>query len=424
VAAAPFTGAIYSDTTGTTVLKQLGQNCLYVGGGGNTSTAPNANPDGPDTIFGIASCPGNTLNLQGHAGSGAVAGNSNGWGGNPIGTDCSLGPYVTKHCTRTNAVCTTSNDCAAGSAGLCNPDPKCIFGPPLPVPAGGVSTCVLNVFRTDASGSVPDKTAGDANISLPLSSYVFLTGNGDSFCRNGADGVAGAGSAPIFGRCTSDANCTDLAGSAGACRNETSLLGATPANPFTACPVCDSFGTGVNHCISGINHGSPCTPVGSKKTTGDCLPRRNDFLSPLDVDLAPLGTGTSSLVAVNTGTSRAAQCIAANNPLPCCTGAGVGATCDGFFFCPVGTAASCTYSATGLSTCQRVRGAFGNQTAAHIKESGSPAGDLTDNLAHPVTISAVFCIPNTGSLLVDGGTGADLPGPGAVSIRGTFQLTP
>ena len=49
---------------------------------------------------------------------------------------------------------------------------------------------------------------------------------------------------------------------------------------------------------------------------------------------------------------------------------------------------------------------------------------LTDNLPHAVTISAVFCIPATGSALVDGGTGADLPGPGAVSIRGTLQLTP
>ena len=51
-------------------------------------------------------------------------------------------------------------------------------------------------------------------------------------------------------------------------------------------------------------------------------------------------------------------------------------------------------------------------------------GNLTDNAAHAVTIAAVFCIPSTGNALVDGGTGADLPGPGAVSIRGTFQITP
>src|SRR5207302_404363 len=98
---AGFSGAIFSDTTGTTKIVDLGVSCLYVGGGGNTASAPNANPDGPDTQFGIASCPGSTLNLQGHPGLGAVAGNGNGFGGHPLAVDCSLAPFSTFHCTRT-----------------------------------------------------------------------------------------------------------------------------------------------------------------------------------------------------------------------------------------------------------------------------------------------------------------------------------
>ena len=393
----PFTGAIFNATTGGTKLADLGLSCLYVGGGGNTASAPNANPDGPDTIFGISSCPGNTLNLAAHAGTGATGGNNNGWGGHLIGTDCSLGPYTTKSCTRTNVPCTTDNDCAVGAAGLCNPDPRCIFGPPLPVPAGPTSTCVLNVIRADTTGSIPDKTVGNSNITIPLSSYVYLVSNSEKFCRNGADGKAGVGAGIPFGRCVADGDCADLAGGTGVCATE------------PTCPLCDPFGTGTNHCISGKNHGQPCSPVGLKKTTADCLPRDIEFLGPLGVDLAPLGTGTTTLTAVS-NPSRSNQ----------------------FFFCPVGGAGTCippvpvpplTSPPLG-STCQRTQGCFGRATCKRIEESGATAGNLTDNLAHPVTIAAVFCIPASGSALVDGGTGADLPGPGAVSIRGTFQITP
>jgi len=95
---------------------------------------------------------------------------------------------------------------------------------------------------------------------------------------------------------------------------------------------------------------------------------------------------------------------------------------------------ACTAN-TGAGSCtnpefpdcqQRTAGAFGpaGQAAHTINETGSPAGSLADNQSHPVTIAATFCIPATGNALIDGGTGADLPGPGAVSIRGTFRTMP
>jgi hypothetical protein len=190
--------------------------------------------------------------------------------------------------------------------------------------------------------------------------------------------------------CTSDANCTDLPGSTGACVIE------------AACPTCINFGTGANHCWTGQNHGQACTPVGSKTTTLDCLPNKGDFIGPLSVTLAPLATGTSTKVAV-ADTS------------------GVAPRNGQFFFCGPHNCVP-----TGLlgDPCQRTQGCFGRTTCKNISETGSPAGNLTDNAAHAVTIATTFCIPASGSGLVDGGTGADLGGPGAVSIRGTFQITP
>ena len=381
--AAPFSGAIFNTTAGGAAAKitDLGLSCLYIGGGGNTASAPNANPDGPDTVFSISACDTSTLVLAGDVGSGAVAGNGNSWGGHSIGTDCSFGPYADKTCTRNDAACTTDADC--GGTGLCNPAPRCLFGPPLPVPAAATSTCVLNVFRQDASGTV-DKTAGSSNVTLPLSSYVFLTGNGDKFCRNGAPGTNGKG------LCTVTVDCNGATGAvAGVCATE------------TPCPTCENTGTGVNHCISGKNHGAACTPVGSKKTTADCLPKNLEFLGSLGVDLAPLATGTSFLTA---------QVNAARS--------------SGSFFCPVNGAATCTYTGTQGSTCQRTAGCFGRSTCKRIEESGTPAGNISDNAPHDVTISAIFCIPATGNTLVDGGSGLDLPGPGVVSISGTFQTIP
>jgi hypothetical protein len=335
----PFSGALYSTTTGGAPIADLGTNCLYVGGGGNLATAPNQNPDGPTNAFTVTSCDGDTLNLAAKA--------------TGFRDTCTLGPAVTRHCTRAplGPTCTPETEVAVcGAIGLCNPDPQCYFGPPLPIPAGPTSTCVLNVFRSDALGTT-NQAQGTSAITLPLSSYVYLTQN-PKVCTNFAAGL------DTRGLCNNDNNC---GGVVGACQEA------------PACPRCLT-----NKCLSGKRHGKACTPVGTKKTTLDCPPADSVFQAALSVTLGPLTTGQSVLTA-DPATGK---------------------------FC-------------GPS--QRTMGAFGKPTARRIEENGTPAGNLMDGMPHPVTIAAVFCIPPTNNALIDGSLGADLPGPGAVSIRGTFQ---
>jgi hypothetical protein len=195
-----------------------------------------------------------------------------------------------------------------------------------------------------------------AHLALPLASYVYLTGNNPRVCANFNPGNDG------FGSCATDASC---GGTVGACK------------PPPACPRCLASATSPtgNLCFSGKHHGQPCTPVGSKLTTIDCPPRDSTFLAPLNVTLAPLGTGSTTLTAATNGR-----------------------------FCPVVGKESCVPNPSGPvggDTCQTHPGAFGKTTARRIEEAGVPAGPP-----------------------IDGVTGADLPGPGAVSIRGTFQTLP
>src|SRR5439155_2235480 len=76
--------------------------------------------------------------------------------------------------------CTSDTDCGgASSSGACQPVENCFFGPPLAIPhpaVGSVSTCVINVIATDASGT-SDPATGAASVDIPLNSRVYLTGN-------------------------------------------------------------------------------------------------------------------------------------------------------------------------------------------------------------------------------------------------------
>ncbi len=168
--------------------------------------------------------------------------------------NCTLGAGPGRHCVNNNSVpaCTTDINCG-GSSGSCALDANCYFGPPLPIvsppPFGSLTTCVLNVVQTSASGTFNGST-GASSVSLPLSSRVYISGNTASPCPKCLSGH------------------------------------------------CDpTWKTNTNTTSPDTN--AVCTPVGSQLTTIGCRPSLPGFQAPLPVDLTPLTSGTASETAAN-----------------------------------------------------------------------------------------------------------------------------
>jgi hypothetical protein len=156
------------------------------------------------------------------------------------------------------------------------------------------------------------------------------------------------------------------------------------------CPRCSAAGSpgapGTGTCDRGPNLGQPCTSTNSRGLSRDCPTAAGEAGTPgfgtaagvLAVNLSPLTTGPASM------TSDAAG-----------------------IFCPGQIAGGC-FSGAGSTTCRR------------IEENGSPAGPMTPGTPANATIASVFCIPATSDALVN--ASAKLPGPGALSLPGTFVV--
>ncbi len=121
----------------------------------------------------------------------------------------------------------------------------CNFGPPLPIPNAGTTTCVVNKISAPVSGTFDIATGETSNLSLQLSSRLFVTGNA--------------------------------------------------AQP---CPRCSASGTptapGSGTCDRGARAGLACTSTNSQGLSKDCLPGGDDGavdLGNLPIDLTPLSTG-------------------------------------------------------------------------------------------------------------------------------------
>jgi hypothetical protein len=129
---------------------------------------------------------------------------------------------------------------------------------------------------------------------------------------------------------------------------------------------------GTNRCFGGSKNNSVC------QTSGDCGGGICSLLvGSIPVNLSPLTTGTASETA---GDGR---------------------------FCPSQVSAGC----------------FGDEDCRRIDEHGAAAGSLLPvGSSHDVTLASVFCIPGSGSPLID--ASASLPGPGATSLPGTVKLVP
>jgi hypothetical protein len=275
----------------------------------------------------------------------------------------------------------------------------CFFGPPLPVPNAGstpTSTCLYNVVGSAAQGTLACDT-GAASITLPLLTGVFLTGD---LLPNRCQGGSNPG-----GRCTVANQATDCPGG-----------GTCQADPdVQPCPICNPV---TNICNGGMDNGNACTPGSTQSVTGvfptshDCRVSTVVKLGDLDVRLG-LTTGTSSDTAGPSGTQQRVFCGF------CRDADGTGA----FQGPPAVSCQSDADCAQPSEACeQRDQGAFGNGLATVISASGSASAGLGDFLGHPTTLVSVFCIPPVFNGIIDGQ--ADLPGPGAITLPGSLQLTP
>src|SRR5262249_12403 len=146
----------------------------------------------------------------------------------------------------TGALCLLAPTDGSGGGVDCT-DTGCNFGPPLPIPNGGLSTCVVNTFAQPVSGTV-DKGTGQASIDLPLSSPALL-----------------------------------------------------PRNPDRPCPRCSATGSpatpGFATCDRGARATLACATTNSQGLSSDCPPGGGDGstdLGVIGVNLSPLVTSTAS----------------------------------------------------------------------------------------------------------------------------------
>src|SRR5207247_1905660 len=215
-ASMPFTGAIDSDPACSVKTFDLGASCLYIGGGSANTIPPGATPAGATSYLDVG-CPGQLIASNGTGkldctkgsgpGSECVNAGTCTSGPNPgavcfAGSDCSSGctgaGTPAACCTggargacaclgpNPHKPCTSDTDCGGAfpPAGACQPVENCFFGPPLAIPDPAIpvmSTCVINVIATDASGT-GDPTTGAASVDIPLVSRVYLTGHVASPC--------------------------------------------------------------------------------------------------------------------------------------------------------------------------------------------------------------------------------------------------
>ena len=300
-------------------------------------------------------------------------------------------------CAGTTLDVAATTEAQAGSSRSCT-SAGCFFGPPLPVPnplSTPTSTCLYNVAAEDAQGTLACDT-GAANLSIPLLTGVFLTGD---LLPNRCQGGSNPG-----GRCTVATQAVDCP-DCGTCQPDTEVQ---------PCPICNPV---TNVCNGGMDNGAACVPGSTGITTGrfptshDCRVSTIVKLGDLDVRL-DLTTGTDGDTAGPSGTQQRVFCGF------CRDADGSGA----FQGPPAVACESNAGCAQPFEACeQRNQGAFANGLATALSATGDPAGSLADFGSHATTLVSVFCIPPVYNGIIDGQ--ADLPGPGALTLPGSIQLS-
>jgi len=260
------------------------------------------------------------------------------------------------------------------------------LGSPLPLTAGGVSTCILNTFREGVTGTY-NCTSGCSESAVRISSQVFQKSDPEKPC-------------PV---CVGDDVPNDGVKN-GTCSSDAVASGAP----------CD---------VNGISE----TGLGS--TSNDCLPTGSD-IGVLAIDLVPFTTGTATLAATidcADGTPSGCFCpgqISQNQ----CRGGTCAETADGSGECeegpPVGRCSGRDFflkcTSTGTTDCGDLYPGAGTCEFSLQKCIFGTTITRTGTCAPPgltgVAVST-FCIPATRTPAINTVTG--LPGPGAATLPAT-----
>ncbi len=354
--------------------------------------------------------------------------------------------------------CAAVGDCPNG---LCPKAGTCafFFGAPLPLAAGGVSSCVVNQIIGTITGTANIET-GDAASSVRLTSTVFLgptldapcgscegdttpaDGQKNGSCLGGArDGLTcdvGGASPTFLSHGTTSFDCPSLPGSkiGGLPIALDNRTGSTTLTLTNDNPNCRS-GSGKCFCDTcGNPAASPCT------SNADCAgaicgglrcqggPNTGHACTTAGANAAECGmnsSGTPVACGIPGQPSQPNQC----NPGSTCVPDSAGSTnghCDplpsdmyckpheGFRSCEVDS--DCGFAGDTCSD-NRPRPCFLDNGAVGGSVTAFGAAEVpVDGVSHP-TLSSLFCIPPTSSSAVNGAAG--LPGLGRLSLPATAR---
>jgi len=346
----------------------------------------------------------------------------------------------------TSTECTDDSGCSGGSCVF-------FFGPPLPLSAGGVSTCVTNQIVGSITGTANIET-GEGASTVQLTSRVFSGPVLDQPCpicsgdATPADGQKGgscvggpkngspcdvAGTSPTFApKGSTSFDCPpDAGGQIGALpinlSNSTSSVTKTLAANNPDCGGLPGSKCFCDTCTTAASE--PCSTNADCPTGSQCGGRRcrggpnNGKACAVSSECTP---GACS------GLGQATQPNACDNGTTCSpVGGGNAGECSGGpvdTFCqPHDTFRSCTSNgectfAGDACTGTRNRPCFlDNGTVGGSVTATGHAEVPSNGISHP-TLAALFCIPPTTAPAVN--TAAGLPGLGRLQLNSTATERP
>jgi hypothetical protein len=349
-----------------------------------STSADTPTPTPTSTSTTVGKCEGAALTVTITSGAGSDL--DTGWTGISFNQQAIREAQVT-----TNLDCPDLTNCTIDGSALVGTT----FGAPLPLSAGGISSCIINEFREAITGTYNCGT-GCAESSVKLLTRVFLVIDQDKPCP------------PCVGDPVPN---DDVKG--GTCDG-----GKTPGAP------CDVGG------ISDLFQNAGGAPPDAGMTSNDCLPTGSS-VGELNIDLNPLTTGMATvdanvdcLGAFPAGSCYCPKQVQPNSCLPdgVCSPNGFCANNAPNGVCSGQTFRSCDLTKPPEAECEDLAPGAGSCTAQPVPCFGSTISRTGTCGTESGTLASVFCIPATRAPAIN--TVAGLPGPGAATLPGTQVRQP